>query len=93
MNLKELQEKVRVSPILQPNPFKSASEIMLAATEELGEVAQEVALLEKVGTKASWTKEASTERLGGEITNAINCLVSLANHYDIDLEAAYEESV
>jgi NTP pyrophosphatase (non-canonical NTP hydrolase) len=90
MNLKELQEKVKASPVMAPNPFKSASEIMLAATEELGEVAQEVALLEKIGTKANWTKEASTERLGDEITNVINCIVSLANHYDLDLEDLYK---
>jgi NTP pyrophosphatase (non-canonical NTP hydrolase) len=89
MNLKELQEKVRNSPVMAPNPFKNPSEIMLAATEELGEVAQEVALLEKIGTKAAWTKEPSTERLGGEITNVINCIVALANHYNLDLESLY----
>ena len=91
MNLKELQEKVKHSPVLEPNPFRNPSEIMLAATEELGEVAQEVALLERVGTKANWTKEPSTERLGNEITNAINCIVALANHYDIDLDSLYSE--
>ncbi len=78
-----------MSPVMAPNPFKNASEIMLAATEELGEVAQEVALLERVGTKAQWDKEASTERLGGEISNTINCLVALANHYELDLEKIY----
>ncbi len=87
MNLAELQEKVKNSTM--ENPFKNAAEIMLAATEELGEVAQEVALLEKIGTKANWTKESSTERLGKEISNTLNCLVALANHYKIDLEAEY----
>lgn len=91
MNLKELQDQVRTSPVMAPNPFKNASEIMLAATEELGEVAQEVALLEKIGTKASWEKEGSTERLGGEITNVLNCIVALANHYDLDLEELYSK--
>ncbi len=89
MNLKELQQKVKASPVMTANPFKTSSEIMLAATEELGEVAQEVALLEKVGTKASWTKEASTERLGNEIANVINCIIALANHYEIDLDDLY----
>lgn len=92
MNLKELQEQVKNSPVMAPNPFKSGVEIVLAATEELGEVAQEVALLEKVGTKANWSKEPSTERLAGEISNTINCLVSLANHYNIDLEQVYSGS-
>lgn len=91
MNLKELQEKVKASPVMAANPFKNPSEIMLAATEELGEVAQEVALLEKVGTKAGWTKESSTERLGGEIANTINCLIALANHYELDLEELYSK--
>lgn len=89
MNLKELQEKVKTSPVLAPNPFKNSSEIMLAAIEELGEVAQEVALLEKVGTKAGWSKEPSVERLGSEIANTVNCLIALANYYDIDLEKEY----
>mgnify|MGYP000900421700 CR=1 FL=1 len=31
--------------------FKNSGEIMLALTEELGEVAQEVALLEMIGSK------------------------------------------
>lgn len=91
MNLKELQEKVKNSPVMAANPFKNSSEIMLAATEELGEVAQEVALLERVGTKAEWTKEPSTERLGSEITNTINCLVALANYYELDLEELYSK--
>ena len=76
---------------MAPNPFKNPSEIMLAATEELGEVAQEVALLERVGTKMEWTKEPSVERLANEITNALNCLISLANHYEIDLEGLYSK--
>ena len=92
MNLNELQEKVKEFQPLKDNPFRNPSEIMLAATEELGEVAQEVALLEKVGTKSSWTKESNKERLGNEITNAINCLVALANHYELDLDTIYRNS-
>ena len=92
MNINELQERVKEFQPLKDNPFRNSSEIMLAATEELGEVAQEVALLEKVGTKSSWTKEPSKERLGNEITNTINCLVALANHYELDLDALYRDT-
>ncbi|HEY0010578.1 MAG TPA: hypothetical protein VGB97_01530 [Candidatus Paceibacterota bacterium] len=92
MNLRELQEKVKDSPVMALNPHKNVCEIMLAATEELGEVAQEVALLEKIGTKANWEKQGSKERLGQEITNVLNCIVGLANHYELDLEALYKES-
>ena len=67
------------------NPFRSPTEIMLAATEELGEVAQEVALLERVGMKALWEKQGDVERLGTEVTHTINCLLALAHHYGIDL--------
>jgi NTP pyrophosphatase (non-canonical NTP hydrolase) len=70
-------------------PCSSGAEWMLAATEELGEVAQEVALLERIGSKASWQKEPSSERLGEEITHALNSLIALANHYQIDLEKVY----
>jgi NTP pyrophosphatase (non-canonical NTP hydrolase) len=64
----------------------SATEIMLAVTEEIGEVAQEVALIERIGSKAHWQKAGSAERLGEEISHALNCLVALAHHYRIDLE-------
>ncbi len=81
MSYKNIQENIKTLP----NPFKNPQEIMLAATEELGEVAQEVSLLEKVGTKVNWEKEPSKERLAEEIRNTINCLAALANYYDIDL--------
>lgn len=66
--------------------FNNSQDIMLAATEELGEVAQEVALLEKVGTKANWNKEPSKDRLSKEIKDTINCLLTLANYYEINLD-------
>ncbi len=89
MNISELQTRVQESTARMKRPCSSGAELMLAATEELGEVAQEVALLERVGSKASWQKEPSVERLGTEITHALNCLVALANHYQIDLEKVY----
>lgn len=92
MEIKHLQEKVRESSGASANPLNSPQEIMLALTEEVGEVAQEVALLERVGTKATWEKEPSTERLGKEISNTLNCLIGLANHYGIDLDKEAENT-
>jgi len=71
------------------NPFRSSTEVLLTITEELGEVAQEVALLEKVGPKAGWQKEPSRERLAEEITHLINTVVVLADSQDIDLDEVY----
>jgi NTP pyrophosphatase (non-canonical NTP hydrolase) len=89
MTISELQTRVQESTARMKRPCLSGAEFMLAATEELGEVAQEVALLERVGSKAEWQKESSVERLGEEITHALSCLIALANHYQIDLEKAY----
>jgi hypothetical protein len=47
MDLQELQAQAL------ENPFRSSTEIMLTMTEELGEVATEVALLEQIGSKAN----------------------------------------
>ncbi len=85
MTIPEWQTRVQKTK----NPPLSGAEFMLAATEELGEVAQEVALLEQIGSKAQWQKEPSLERLGTEISHALNCLIALANHYQIDLEKVY----
>ncbi len=90
MEIKKLQERILESSKASTNPMKNPAEIMLAATEELGEVAQEVALLERIGTKATWQKEPSKERLANEISNVLNCLVGLANHYGIDIESQYK---
>ena len=53
---------------------------------------KESAILERVGSKATRQKEASVELLGEEISHAINCLISLANHYQIDLEKVYNSA-
>ena len=89
MTIAELQTRVQESTASMQSPCSSGAEWMLAATEELGEVAQEVALLERVGSKATWQTEPSVERLGTEISHALNCLIALANHYQIDLEKVY----
>ena len=83
MDLQELQARTL------ENPFRSGTEVMLAMTEELGEVATEVALLERIGTKANWQKEPSTERLAEEIKHLLNCTFALANQFGIDLNEAY----
>lgn len=58
---------------------------MLALVEEIGEVAQEIALIERIGTKANWQKAPSKERLAIELTHAMNLLHHLADYYDIEL--------
>ena len=63
--------------------FNNSSEIMLSLTEELGEVAQEVALLEKIGTKKNWQKEGSVVRLNEEIVHVENLLIELRRYYNI----------
>jgi len=62
---------------------------MLAITEELGEVATEVALLEQVGSKSGWQKEPDVARLAEELTHLLNNALALANHFDIDLAETY----
>ena len=73
-----------------PKPFTSSSEIMLALIEELGEVAQEIALIERIGTKADWQKSPSKERLAEEMTHVLNLLYHLADHYGIVLDEREE---
>ena len=70
-------------------PFRSGAELMLTITEELGEVAKEVAQLEQVGSKVTWEQEPSAERLGEEMTHLLNVIGLLANFYKIDLDAIY----
>ena len=64
--------------------FKNAAEITLALTEEIGEVAQEVALLERIGSKANWAKAGDREQLRTEISHAMNCLRALEEFYDLE---------
>lgn len=91
MDLGKLQRRVKRFGDETLNPFRSGTEIMLAITEEAGEVATEVALLERVGTKAQWSKQPSVERLGVEMTHVLNLLLTLASFYRIDLEQLYAE--
>jgi NTP pyrophosphatase (non-canonical NTP hydrolase) len=82
MDIKTLQDYTRQSVAEMKTPFRSATEIMLALTEELGEVATEVALIEQVGSKAEWNRPPNAERLTEEILHMLNLLLALANHYN-----------
>jgi hypothetical protein len=73
MDLRELQARAL------ENPFRSGTKIMLAMTEELGEVATEVALLERIGSKANWQPKS----------HLLNCTFALANRVEIDLNETY----
>ena len=90
MELGALQKAVRESVAVAKTPYRSGTEVVLGMTEELGEVATEVALLERVGSKAAWQKEPDVARLAEEITHLLNNTFALANHFGIDLSDVYK---
>lgn len=85
VDMTELQGRCAVE-----TPYRSGTESMLTFTEELGEVATEVALLEQVGSKAQWQKEPDVEHLAEEMTHLLNNTFALANHFGIDLTETYQ---
>ncbi|MFN8443147.1 MAG: hypothetical protein U0175_20400 [Caldilineaceae bacterium] len=89
MQISQIQQLLRQSEAQMANPFRSPAEVMLTITEELGEVAKEVSLLERIGSKAGWEREPSRERLSEELLHLLNMMFVLGNRYDIDLDAAY----
>ena len=91
MDLATIQKWLQAIDTKQSYPFQSSAECITAMVEELGEVATEVALLERIGTKAGWSKAPSTERLTTELVQLFNTLIALANRYGIDLDHAYIE--
>lgn len=91
MDLATIQQWLQATDAKQPYSFRSSAECVTAMVEELGEVATEVALLERIGTKAGWSKAPSTERLSIELVQLFNTLIALANRYGIDLDHAYLE--
>lgn len=66
-------------------------EILAAITEELGEVATEVSLFEKVGNKVNWERKADKTMLAREISQLLMNIMSLASAYDIDIDQSFEE--
>ena len=93
MDISELQRAVRRGVAKSKAPYRSGTEVVLAMTEELGEVATEVALLEKVGSKAAWQKEPDVKRLAEEMTHLLNNTFALANHFGIDLAEVYRAKI
>ena len=91
MDFANIQQWLQEADTKQPYPFRSSAECVTAMVEELGEVATEVALLERIGMKAGWSKAPSTEHLTTELIQLLNTLIALANRYDIDLDCAYAE--
>lgn len=89
VELKTLQHDLRQTNREMQQPFGSATEVMLAMVEELGEVATEIAILDQIGSKAEWKIGPSKERLAEEITHVLNLILVLANLYDIDLDEKY----
>lgn len=89
VDLQKIQQSLQQSTRRMRKPWQSGTEIMLALTEEAGEVATEVALLESIGSKAEWQKEPSTDRLADEIIHLLNTSIALANFYGIDLAEKY----
>ena len=93
MDLTDLQEAVKRGVATFKTPYRSGTEVMLALTEELGEVATEVALLEQVGSKSQWQKEPSVTRLAEEMTHLLNNAFALANYFHIDLAEVYRHKI
>jgi NTP pyrophosphatase (non-canonical NTP hydrolase) len=89
MDIAQLQEAARLGVAKLGTPYRSGAEVVLAITEELGEVATEVALLGRVGSKSGWQKDPSVERLSEEMTHLLNNIFALANLFKIDLGEVY----
>lgn len=64
---------------------RSATEKMLLLTEEVGEVARAVRKELRLGDK----KPETTEHLAEELVDVTNYILDIANHFDIDLAAAF----
>jgi NTP pyrophosphatase (non-canonical NTP hydrolase) len=89
MEIMTLQNYLKHSTSAMKKPFASATEVMIAIVEELGEVSQEIALIEQIGSKVEWQAEPSKERLAEEMTHLLNLIFVLANFYNIDLDEIY----
>lgn len=63
---------------------RTALELALFLTEEVGEVARAVRKELALGD----TKPETPEHLGEELVDVLNYVLDIANHYDIDLEQA-----
>jgi NTP pyrophosphatase (non-canonical NTP hydrolase) len=91
MDLQTLQQQ-NLDALTGDSPlFHTGGDVVVALIEELGEVAREVSLIERIGSKAAWELAPSVPRLAEELTQVLNLVCVLANCYGIDLAAAYDE--
>lgn len=91
MDLTTLQTEVKERGIKMGIKPQTAVDIMLGITEEVGEVAKEVALFEQVGNKVNWKRSADKDLLAEEISQVLVNVISLASHYDINVEKAIQK--
>jgi len=84
---KEVQERGKKMNIKPQTPV----EVLVGITEELGEVAKEVALFEKIGNKVNWKRNPDKALLSEEISHLLVNVVSLASHYEIKISEIMEE--
>ena len=85
----EAEKRRKTLKIKKPKPL----EIVAALAEELGEVVTEVALFEKIGNKINWKRKADKNLLAREISQLLVNLLSLASHYKIDVDKAYDDLI
>jgi NTP pyrophosphatase (non-canonical NTP hydrolase) len=64
---------------------RTAVELMLMLTEEVGEVAKAVRKEAELG----YEKPTTTDHLAEELVDVLNLTVDIANRFDIDLEKAF----
>lgn len=86
MNLQEIQQLVKKMAkkfLGEENAF----DILARLAEECGEVASEIRKLEKKGSKAHFNVTTSKEKLADELVDALNVVASIANFYELNLDA------
>jgi len=90
MDLNTLQKKIMERHAGMGMHWNNPAEIVLSITEELGEVAKEVALFEKIGNKVNWKRSPDKDLLSEEMTDLLITAISLATHYDINISELME---
>lgn len=97
MNIKELQEKVKEieAKIISKGPFEHPELLRILKTnEELGETSRIILrLLVKTRKGEKLELDKIKEELSLEIVDTITPLIGIANHFDIDLEEAFEKKL
>ncbi|PIU75478.1 MAG: nucleotide pyrophosphohydrolase [Candidatus Portnoybacteria bacterium CG06_land_8_20_14_3_00_39_12] len=86
MNLKEIQQFVKKVAEKFPET-ENALDILARLTEEAGEVASEIRKIEKKGSKVRFELTSNKEKLADELVDVLNVIASIANLYDLDIEA------